>query len=105
MRLPRFLAGIACALIVLGGCGGGDRDVVTGVVVDVTGDLTDVERFVVRLPDGTERVFATAPGVRFHDGGSIGHLRDHLRSAVPVAIRYEVLDDGTWVALEVDDAG
>ncbi len=77
----------------------------TGVVIDMMGDLTTVEEFVVRLPDGTDQVIEPAPGVRFHGGASIGHLRDHLRSGAPVVIYYETLDDGRWIALEVDDAG
>lgn len=83
-------------------CGGGGS-AVTGVVVDVEGDITTVERFVLRLADGTDQEIAPAPGVTFHDGAAIGHLRDHLRTGEPVVVMYEVLDDGTWVALRVDD--
>lgn len=90
-----------CAFVLA--CGGGG-DTVTGVVVDVTGDITTVERFVMRLPDGTDRELQPAPGITFHGGAAIGHLIDHLRSGEPVEIRYEQLDDGTWVALEVADA-
>lgn len=100
--LVLLLALLAAAL--LPACGG-DGDEVTAVVVEVDGDLTSVDRFVVRLPDGTDQPLVPAPGIRFHGDASITHVRDHLRSGEPVVIVYEVLDDGTWVALEVRDAG
>lgn len=95
----------ALALVVasaVAACGDG-APAVSGVVVDVEGDITTVERFVLRLADGTDQELAPAPGVTFHNGAAIGHLRDHLRSGEPVVVQYEVLDDGTWVALRVED--
>ncbi len=85
-------------------CSGTDDDTVTGVVIDVVGDLTNVESFVLRLPDGTDHTFHPAAGVLFHGTANLSHLRDHLRSGEPVEVRYEELDDGTWSALAVDDA-
>jgi hypothetical protein len=83
---------------------GSDTPSVAGVVIDVTGDITTVEEFVLRLPDGSDQTFVPAPGITFHSGASIGHLRDHMRSGQTIVIGYEILDDGTWVALNVDDA-
>ena len=106
-RSPRLAVGAALVVAVslLSGCGGsGDGGTVTAVVVDVTGDLTTVEQFVVRLPDGTDQVIQPAPGIRFHGDAAITHIRDHLRSGAPVRISYDVLDDGTWIAREVEDA-
>jgi hypothetical protein len=101
----RFLAACVIAAATVTGCGGeGAGGTITAVVVDVTGDLTTVDEFVVRLPDGTDQVIEPAPGMRFHGDAAIGHIRDHLRSGAPVRIRYDVLDDGRWIAREVEDA-
>ncbi len=95
---------LALALLVAVTACGGDNDAVSGVVIDVAGDITTVEEFVLRLPDGSDRTFVPAPGITFHSGAAIGHLRDHMRSGQAIVIDYEILDDGTWVALNVDDA-
>ncbi len=95
-------AATVLVVFVLTACGGG-TDTVAGVVVDVTGDITTVERFVLRLPNGTDQQLTPAPGITFHDGAAIGHLRDHLRSGQSIVVEYEVLEDGTWIALSVDD--
>lgn len=102
----RIALGLTCALLAVSGCSGASTEEVSGVVIDVTGDLTTVDAFIVRLPDGTNQVFEPAPGLRFDGTAPVSHLRDHLRSAAPITIRYEVLDDGTRIALEVsDDSG
>lgn len=101
MRRPAAAALLLLAIL-LSGCGSTDQAVV-GVVVGVSGDITTVEEFVLRLEDGADQVFVPAPGITFHDGAAIGHLRDHLRSGQTISVEYEVLDDGTWVALTVDD--
>lgn len=103
-RLTTGIAAAGLAVIVTGACSGTDDASTTGVVIDVQGDLTTVDTFTLRLSDGTDQVVEPAPGVLFHGDTAMGHIRDHLRSGGPVFIRYEVLDDGTWVALEVTDA-
>jgi len=97
-------AAIVIATLLVG-CGGtGANRTTTGVVIDVTGDLATVDDFVVRLPDGADQTIEPAPGIGFGADTAIGHLRDHLRSGAPVRIEYEVLDDGRWVALSIEDA-
>ncbi len=103
-RVANAFAAVGVALLLMVSCSGTDDATATGVVIDVQGDLTVVDRFTIRLPDGTDQVVEPAPGVLFHGDTAMGHIRDHLRSGGPVFIRYEVLDDGTWVALEVTDA-
>jgi hypothetical protein len=93
---------LAAALVAIAACGTTGQEV-SGVVVEVTGDITTVEQFVLRLPDGTDQAFVPAPGITFHSGAAIGHLRDHMRSGQAIVIDYEILDDGTWVARHVDD--
>lgn len=94
------------AILLAAACSGGaEQGTVTGIVVDLNGDITSVSTFVLRLPDGSDRTITPAPGVRFHDDAAIGHLRDHLRNGTPIRVEYEVLDDGSWVARSVEDAG
>ncbi len=103
-RAQRLGAAVLCLGLAVTGCGSSDDDTLTGVVVDVVGDLTSVESFVLRLPDGTDRRLVPAATVTSHDGGAIGHLRDHLRNGEPVRVRYEIAADGTWIARDVEDA-
>lgn len=88
---------------VAGACATANLEV-EGVVIDVVGDIATIESFVLRLPDGADRMLVPAPGILFHGDAALGHIRDHLRSGEPISVAYEVLDDGTWVALEVTDA-
>ena len=90
-------------LIAVAACSGGDGDSVRGVVIDVQGDITTVDSFTLRLPDGTDRVFEPADGVLFHGSAPIGHIRDHLRNGEPIDVRFRVLDDGTSIAFAVSD--
>lgn len=101
----RALAGLAIVVTLFGGaCGGGDS-VVEGVVVGVDGDLSGVEAFSIRTAGGDVFVFVPAPGIRFHDEAPLSHLTDHLISGELIEIEYETLDDGTLVALRVEDVG
>lgn len=76
---------------------------VEGVVLELEGDLTAVEYFVVLDPDGTRYTFVPADGLTFH-GGAVSHLRDHITSGAPVFVAYETAADGSLVAIEVSDA-
>lgn len=96
---------VAAAVLVVAACsGGGDAGTVTGVVIDVVGDLTSVESFTLRLDGGLDRTFEPAQGVVFGDGAPLSHLSDHLLSGEPVSVLYRTRDDGTLIALEVRDA-
>jgi hypothetical protein len=99
----RRLAAVVVLATTLAACGAGNATL-RGVVIDVSGDITTVQDFTLRLPDGTDQRLVPAPGITFHGGAAIGHLRDHLRSGQEIVIEYEVLDDGTWVAVSVEDA-
>ena len=96
---------VAAAALVTAACsGGGDAPTVTGVVIDVIGDLTSVESFTLRLDGGLDRTFEPDQGVLFDDSAPLSHLGDHLLSGEPVVVRYRTRDDGTLIALEVRDA-
>ena len=94
---------VAVLLLVLAACSTGDVGRVDGVVIDLVGGISSVESFTVRLADGTDRVFAPAPGILFHGRAPLAHVRDHLVSGELVEVRFRTLDDGTLLALEVGD--
>lgn len=75
---------------------------VTGVVVDMDGDLTSVRSFVLRTADAEELTFVPAPGLEF-DGAPLSHLRDHLRAGDTIRVDFED-DGGVLVAVRVTDA-
>lgn len=95
---------LAAGVLVVAACAGSSTEQVTGVVIDVTGDITTVERFVLQTQDGERLELVVAPGVIFADGAPIGHLSEHVQTGSPVEIRYEVLDDGSRVVQAIDDA-
>ncbi|MGI8823653.1 MAG: hypothetical protein ACR2JP_10195 [Acidimicrobiia bacterium] len=95
---------LAAAVLVVAGCSGSSTHEVTGVVIDVTGDITTVDRFLLQSTEGDRLEFVVAPGVVFGDGAPIGHVSEHLQTGLPVEIVYEVLDDGTLVVRSIDDA-
>lgn len=88
---------VALALLLMScGPGGGK---VTGLVIDMEGDLTQVERFTV-LAEGVEYTFVpTADGEYTF---ALPHLREHLRSSEPVTVGY-VERDGVLQAISVSD--
>jgi hypothetical protein len=96
---------LACILAVgLVGCAQPPDDAaVTGVVIAVDGNLTEVAAFTIVTPGEEQLTFVPDP-----DGGNPGfplvHLAEHMRSGDSVEVRYEERD-GVLVATWVDDAG
>lgn len=78
-----------------------DSGQLTGIVIAVDGDLTEVRSFEV-LSDGERRVFEPAPDGDF--AFPLSHLRDHLRTGDPIDVEYERVD-GVLLATHVSDAG
>jgi hypothetical protein len=84
--------------LMLVACTRGDGSV-TGLVVEVEGDLEVVTSFTIDA-GGIEYRFVPIPGVVY--GFPLPHLREHLRDAAPVTVDYR--DDGeTLQALAVND--
>ena len=93
----------AAALVaVAGACDSAGPERVTGVVVEVDGDLSTVRTFVL-IADGARLTFRPGDGVsRFSGGAPLSHLNEHLRSGERVSIVYETHPDGL-VAVEISD--
>lgn len=66
----------------------GSIDSATGVVVEVDGDLSAIDRFSVLLADGSTLSFTPEPGLLFDHDGPLSHLRDHLVSGSPVLVEF-----------------
>lgn len=77
---------------------------VTGVVIDVVGDLAGIDNFTIRLEDGSDLVLRLVEGLLFDETAPIGHVRDHLISGNPVLATYEVNAEGAAVATAIGDA-
>ena len=106
MSSPRRLAAaILLAVAALASSCSPTDPSIRGVVVDVQGDLVDVDRFTVVTTDGDRMDFVPAPDVRFHDGAPLSHLTEHLRNGEPIEVTYRTLDDGTLAAMRVEDVG
>ena len=93
-----LIAVAAVALVFLPSPGGSGQ--LTGIVVAVDGDLTDVRSFEV-LSSGERSVFE--PAVDGDFAFPLGHLREHLRTGEPVAVEYERVD-GVLIATHIRDA-
>jgi hypothetical protein len=82
----------------------GDEGRVTGVLIDVDGDLTTVESFEIQ--SGGERLrFVPDDGLDVFgdDGTPLSHLFEHLQTGDPVRVTYQVEGD-VKVAILIEDA-
>ena len=79
-------AALLAAALLVAGCGVSHdgQESVRAVVLEVTGDLTSVESFVIRTEDGEILELTPAPGGDFRF--PLPHLRDHLRTSEPVLV-------------------
>lgn len=97
--MTRLVHLMAAALLVVS-CGGGDPSV-RGVVVDITGQLDDIESFVLATEDGERFTFAVSGESDFH-ALPLGHLNEHRVSGAPVIVEYEE-EDGSLVVVSLRD--
>ena len=75
---------------------------VTGVVIAVDGNLTEVASFTIVTSDAEQLTFVPDPNAG-NPGFPLVHLADHIRSGDPVEVHYDERDDTLW-ATWVDDA-
>jgi hypothetical protein len=97
------LAAVALVAMAVGACDDGAL-VVRGIVIDVQqSSVAHVEGFTLRSETG--ELFHFVVGDLPAGGGSFPaiHLRDHLASASPIAVRY-VVKDAQLIVLRLADA-
>ena len=78
---------------------------VTGIVIDVDGNLAATDLFVIRLESGDDLTLVPADGLLFDGVAPLTHLRDHLVSGDPIQVTYEISSDGPAMATAVGEAG
>ena len=98
MRRQALLVFIALA--VASGCAteptsdrSGDQLEITGVVVAVEGDLTELSSFEMLTDNGARFSFRIDEGLLFGASEPISHLRDHMISGSPVVVHYRANGD------------
>ena len=87
--------------VLLVSCNGDDASGVVpsvrGVVVEITGQLDDIESFVLVDEDGARLTFTVTPESDFHQL-PLSHLNEHRISGAPVVVDYEEQGDDLVVA-------
>lgn len=73
---------------------------VVGIVTEVTGDLVEIQSFVVLDANGDSHKFFPGEGMTVM-GAPASHLRDHVVSGAAVRVLYVKVDDGALVAVDV----
>lgn len=92
---------LAIALLVVAAACSSTGRVVEGRLIEVQGDLSAIESFVVLTSDGESFEFVADAAATFHDG-PLSHIRDHLISGEPIVVSYTERD-GQRVATGVED--
>ncbi len=106
LRIVQTLVAVATVAIGVSGCSGlpeTEGDVV-GIVTEVTGDLTEIESFVVLDTAGDSHKFTPGDGMTVM-GSPASHLRDHVVSGEPVRVIHHQGTDGELIADDVTHAG
>lgn len=104
-----YLAAASAVVIVVvlaAGCSTSDTtsdDMLSGVISEVSGDLTTVTGFVVLAEDGSSHRFRPADGLLF-EGGPLTHLREHVVTGQAVVVTFERGPNGELIAIRVEDA-
>lgn len=82
--MRRLAAGLA---LIVALCSCASDNEVTGVVLEVTGDLTRVESFVMRTTDGETLTIVPAADGDFRF--PLPHLNDHRASLSPIVVELD----------------
>lgn len=102
---PTLVVMIAVAVIAAACSGPTESEgEVSGIVTEVTGDLTVIESFVVLDTEGNSHKFIPGDGLTVM-GAPPPHLRDHVISGEPVTVVFHEGPDGVLIADDVTHAG
>jgi len=80
------------------------EETVTGVVIAVEGNLTGIDSFVIRLPDGSDLTLIPTDDLLFDGVGPLSHVRDHLVSGNPIYVTYLTSSEGQPIVHAIGDA-
>ena len=95
---------IGLSIFVLGCSAGPDAgNTIEGVVVEVAGDISTVETFVILDTEGRNHQFTPEVGLLYH-GGPLSHLREHIITGVPVIVTFTTGAEGELIAVDVMDS-
>jgi hypothetical protein len=88
--------------LVVSACGGDDSHEegdlkVSGVIVDVQGDITAIEQFDLVVEDGTRFTFVPEAGSLERSGFSPAHIREHSALVEPISVTYHEVDGQNMV--------
>jgi len=97
--MSRNVAVLVIVGTLLASCAG-SGNTVTGSIVEVSGDLLQVDSFTV-LSEGVAHMFVPEEGATFSI--PLPHLRDHLRSGEAVEVAFTEVN-GVLLASDVVDA-
>lgn len=100
--IQRLLIIITAIAAIVAGCSTDavSEGEVTGIVTEVTGDLVEVQSFVVLDSNGDSHKFSPGEGMTFM-GAPPSHLRDHVVSGEAVRVRYHKGPSGSLIAVDV----
>jgi len=105
MRRAALSLILAVILVSVVGCSPSDTasdNTLSGVVTEVSGDLTTVTGFVVLSRDGSSHRFTPIDGLLF-EGGPLSHLREHVVTGQTVVVTFESGPSGELIAVQVQD--
>ncbi len=80
------------------------EETVTGVVIAVEGNLTGIDSFVIRLPDGSDLTLVPTDDLLFDGVGPLSHVRDHLVSGNPIYATFLTSSEGQPIVHAIGDA-
>lgn len=95
------MAGLVVS-VAIAACSPSSLVTVEGIVVAVDGDLTTVHSFEVLTTSGDRILLEPDPLGDF--AFPLPHVGNHMRSLDPVRVTYRTDDDGTMIAMSIEDA-
>ena len=101
-----LVVAVTAMILLVSGCSTADSvsdNMLSGIISEVSGDLTTVTGFVVLGEDGSSHRFTPSDGLLF-EGRPLTHLREHVVTGQPVVVTFELGASGELIAVHVEDA-